>query len=100
VWWNGLGGRAAAGNPVLVALAEAGYFVIAPNVPEIFAPVSWAGGYVEQPADVQLAIDSLLDPSDGVAGPLLLLIYGDEDNISPVEPGQRFLESAVGQRIS
>jgi predicted dienelactone hydrolase len=156
VWLNGLGGRASPGDPVLVALAEAGYIVIAPNVPEISSPVSSPAGFVEQPADVRLAIDSLLDPSDGVAddlaaaidparvgvaghsigtagalgtayhpccidervsavvafgvipafrfddtdydvsGPPLLLIYGDEDNISPVELGEQFLESADG----
>ncbi|MFP5488519.1 MAG: alpha/beta hydrolase family protein [Acidimicrobiia bacterium] len=66
VWLNGLGGRATAGDPLLLALYEAGYVVAAPNVPEIAEPVAHPAGYVHQPADVSAVIDALAAPDGGV----------------------------------
>lgn len=74
VWLNGLGGSAAAGDPLLLALYEAGYVVAAPNVREIAAPVSHGGGYVHQPGDVSAVIDALTTPDDGVVDDLAAIV--------------------------
>jgi dienelactone hydrolase len=74
VWLNGLGGRATAGDPLLLALYEAGYIVAAPNTPEIAAPVGHAGGYVHLPDDTSAVIDALIRPDDGVADELAAIV--------------------------
>lgn len=70
VWANGLGGMAGAGDPMLLALAEAGYVIAAPNGPELSAPIGSASGLSELPADISAVIDALVDDSDGVADDL------------------------------
>lgn len=74
VWLNGLGGRATAGDPLLLALYEAGYVVAAPNIPEIAEPVAHPGGYVHQPADVSAVIDALTAPVGGMPGDLAAIV--------------------------
>lgn len=74
VWLNGLGGRAGAEDPLLQALAEAGYVVAAPNTPEIAAPVGSAGGFVHLPGDATAVVDALTRPDDGVADELAPVI--------------------------
>lgn len=70
VWVNGIGGFAAAGDPLLLALVDAGYVVAAPNGPELSAPIGSASGLAETPGDVSAVIDALLDDTDGVADDL------------------------------
>jgi predicted dienelactone hydrolase len=77
IWMNGLGGRAAAGDPLLLALFEAGYTVAAPNSPEISAPASSPADFPELPADASVVIDALVDPADGVADDLASLVDPD-----------------------
>jgi pimeloyl-ACP methyl ester carboxylesterase len=74
VWMNGLGGRATAEDPLLLALYEAGYVVAAPNIPEIAEPVAHPGGYVHQPADVSAVIDALSAPVGGVPDGLAAVV--------------------------
>jgi dienelactone hydrolase len=74
IWMNGLGGEAAAGDPLLLDLYEAGYIVAAPNSPEISAPASSAADFPELPADATVVIDAIVDPSDGVADDLSALV--------------------------
>ena len=74
VWMNGLGGRATAEDPLLLALYEAGYVVAAPNIPEIAEPVAHPGGYVHQPADVSAVIDALSAPGGGVPDGLAAVV--------------------------
>lgn len=86
VWLNGLGGRAAPGDPLLLALYEAGYIVAAPNIVEIAAPVGHGGGYVHEPGDVSAVIDALTRPDDGVF-----------DDLAPIVDPQRI--GVVGHSI-
>lgn len=74
VWMNGLGGEAGAGDPLLLALVDAGYVVAAPNSPEVSAPASSFLDFPELPADITTVIDALLAPDDGVADDLSSLI--------------------------
>ncbi len=78
VWLNGLAGMAAAGDPLLLDLFEAGYVVAAPNVPEIARPASNFEGFVHQPADVSFIVDALKDDSDGIADDLAPIIDFDK----------------------
>ncbi len=70
IWINGLGGRAAPGDPLLLALHDAGYIVAAPNSPEVSAPAGQDNDVPELPADAAAVIDALVDPTDGVADDL------------------------------
>lgn len=74
LWLNGLGGRATAGDPLLLALLDAGYIVAAPNVAEISEPVAFPGGFTQIPGDARAVLDALIDPGDGVADDLAPLI--------------------------
>lgn len=78
VWMNGLGGRAAPEDPLLVALYEAGYIVAAPNSPEVSAPASSPADFPELPADVRVVVDAILHPADGVADDLAANVVSSE----------------------
>ena len=67
IWVKGLGGAVTGQEPPVVALAEAGYVVAAPNSPEVSGPNPSLSAYEEMPLDVSAVVDSLLDPADGVA---------------------------------
>lgn len=71
IWVKGLGGRITGPEGPLVALAEAGYVVAAPNTPEVSEPAFRWGFYEEMPLDVTAVLESLLDPADGVADDLV-----------------------------
>ena len=82
VWINGLGGLAAPGDPLLLALYEAGFIVAAPNSPEVSAPAGQFNDVPELPADVTAVIDALLDPNDGVADDLGASIDADRIGVA------------------
>ena len=82
VWLNGLGGRATAEDPLLLALYGAGYVVADPNIAEIAAPVSHAGGYVHQPGDVSAVIDALTTSDDAVVDDLAAIVDADRIGVA------------------
>ncbi len=77
VWMNGLGGAAAPGDPLLLALYNAGFTVAAPNSPEVSAPASSAADFPELPADATAVVDAILHPADGVADDLAAVTASD-----------------------
>ena len=82
VWINGLGGLAAPGDPLLLALYDAGFIVAAPNSPEVSAPAGQFADVPELPADVTAVIDALLDPDDGVGDDLSATIDADRIGVA------------------
>lgn len=82
IWLNGFGGRAGPGDPLLLALYDAGYVVAAPNISELAAPVSFPGGYPKQPGDVSAVIDALLSSDDGVVDDLAAVVDGERIGIA------------------
>ncbi len=82
IWINGLGGLAAPGDPLLLALYDAGFIVAAPNSPEVSAPAGQFADVPELPADVTAVIDALLDPDDGVADDLSASIDADRIGVA------------------
>ncbi|MGA7759406.1 MAG: hypothetical protein WCA57_16310 [Ilumatobacteraceae bacterium] len=80
IWVKGFGGMQTGREPILSALVEAGYVVAAPNSPDVSGRRAQLSAYREQPGDVTAVLNSLLDPSDGVADDLAGLI--DEGRIA------------------
>ena len=74
VYLKGFGGLNSPADPLLVALAEAGYVVAAPNIREVSDPVNYFPAYFEQPGDARFVIDALIDSDDGVVDDLAAVV--------------------------